>query len=259
LTVCLVVLAKYVPDLEIVSVLMSDEPVLDPARSYYQRLVARDESEAGALIQDYVASPQGLDVYDAVLVPALNYAQRDHARDRITETDLRFVERTTRELVEELDPSERSAEPVFRPAAAILGLPASEDADEVALQMLKHRLDPTRFALDVASPDLLVSEAIAVVEAREPAVVLIGALAGAGHPLHLRYLCKRLRARFPDLPIVVGWWGADGGDEAARDAMVAAGADRVTVSLADASAQLQELALLQPAPEPTADAIASLR
>jgi hypothetical protein len=41
--------------------------------------------------------------------------------------------------------------------------------------------------------------------------------------------------------------------------MVAAGADRVTVSLADACAQLQELALLQPAPEPTRDAIASLR
>ena len=259
LTVCLVVLAKYVPDLEIVSVLMSDEPVLDPARSYYQRLVARDESEAARLIQDYVASPQARDVYDEVLVPALNYAQRDHERDRITETDLRFVERATRELIEELDPSERSAEPVFRPAAAVLGLPASEDADEIVLQMLKHRLDPTRFALDVASPDLLVSEAIAVVEARAPAVVLIGALAGAGHPLHLRSLCKRLRARFPDLAIVVGWWGADGGDEAARDAMVAAGADRVTVGLADASAQLQELTLLQPAPEPTRKVIASLR
>jgi hypothetical protein len=25
---------------------------------------------------------------------------------------------------------------------------------------------------------------------------------------HLRYLCKQLRARFPALPIVVGYWGA---------------------------------------------------
>ncbi len=33
LTVCLVVLAKYVPDLEIVSVLMSDEPVMGPGQS----------------------------------------------------------------------------------------------------------------------------------------------------------------------------------------------------------------------------------
>ncbi len=257
LTVCLVVLAKYVPDLEIVSVLMSDEPVMGPARSYYQRLVARDESEAATLVQDYVASHPGQDVYDEVLVPALNHAQRDHGRGRITDVDARFVERTTRELIEELDLSEPPAEPALRPATSVLGLPAHEEADEIALQMLRQRLDPSRFTVDVASPDLLVSEAIAVVEARAPATVLIGALAGAGHPLHLRYLCKRLRARFPDLPIVVGWWGADGGDEAARDAMVAAGADRVTVSLADACAQLQELALLRRVPEPTAAAARS--
>ena len=111
--------------------------------------------------------------------------------------------------------------------------------------MLKQQLDPERFTLDIASPDLLVSEAIAAVEAQEPAAVLIGALAGAGHALHLRYLCKRLRSHFPDLPIVVGWWGADGGEDAARDAMVAAGADRVTVSLAEACAHLRELAPLQ--------------
>jgi hypothetical protein len=119
--------------------------------------------------------------------------------------------------------------------------------------MLKQRLDPERFALEVASPDLLVSEAIAAVEAREPDAVLIGALAGAGGTVHLRSLCKRLRARFPDLPIVVGWWGADGGGEAARDAMVAAGADRVSVSLADACARVQELALLERGPRVAAE------
>ena len=43
--------------------------------------------------------------------------------------------------------------------------------------------------MEVASPDLLVSEAIAAVEARAPAAVLIGALTAAPHALHLRYLC----------------------------------------------------------------------
>jgi hypothetical protein len=107
--------------------------------------------------------------------------------------------------------------------------------------------------VDVASPDLLVSEAITRVEDRQPAAVMVGALAGAGRAIHLRSLCKRLRARFPDLPIVVGWWGADGGSDAARDAMMAAGADRVTVSLADACAQIQELAQLRRAPTPDAE------
>jgi predicted PurR-regulated permease PerM len=248
LTVCLVVLAKYVPDLEIVSVLMSDEPVMGPGPSFYQRLLARDENEAAALVEEYVKSHPPQDVYDEVFVSALNHAQRDQRRGRITSDDLRFVEQATRQLVEELELPQPPAEPATRPASLVLGLPAQEEADAVALLMLKRRLDPGRFDVDVASPDLLVSEAIARVEDRAPAAVLIGALAGAGRAMHLRSLCKRLRARFPDLPIVVGWWGADGGGEAARDVMIAAGADRVTVSLADACAQVQELALLRRAP-----------
>ena len=125
MTVCLVVLAKYVPDLEIVSVLMSDEPVMGPARSYYQRLVARDESEAATLVQDYVASHPGLDVYDEV---SRARPQPRAARSRAGShhrADARFVERTTRELVEELDLSEPPAEPALRPAASVLGLPAT--------------------------------------------------------------------------------------------------------------------------------------
>ncbi len=259
LTVCLVVLAKYIPDLEILSVLMSDEPVMGPARSYYQRLVARDENEGAALVQEYVAAQAGHDVFDEVLVPALSHARRDHERGRITDEDVRYVERVTRQIVEDLELPASLAEPPTRPATSILGLPAQEEADEVALLMLKQRLDPTRFAVSIASPDLLVSEAVTRVEEETPVAVVIGALAGAGHPLHLRHLCKRLRARFPDLPIVVGWWGVDGGDESARQAMVTAGADRVTTTLAEACAQLQELAPLQRAATPDAIELASAR
>ena len=248
LTVCLVVLAKYVPDLDLVSVLMSDEPVMGPDRSYYQRLVAGDENEAEGLVREYLKSHPAPDIFDEVFVPALNHAERDHRRERITDEDARFVAQTTRQLVEELEVPQLAADAAPRPVMGVLGIPAQGEGDEVALLMLKQRLDPGRFAVEVASPDLLASEAIDLVEARDPAGVVIGALAGAGHVLHLRYLCKRMRARFPDLPIVVGWWGADGGDEAARDAMVAGGADRVTVTLDDACAQLQELTQLERSP-----------
>jgi predicted PurR-regulated permease PerM len=245
LTVCLVVLAKYVPDLEVVAILMSDEPVMAPDRSYYQRLIARDENEAEELVRDYLKTHPASDIFDEVFVPALNHAQQDHRRDRIADADVRFLERTTRQLVEELEVPRPPSDPALRSATTVLGLPAQEEGDEIALLMLKQRLDPGRFTMEVASPDLLASEGIDLVEARAPAAVVIGALAGAGHALHLRYLCKRLRARFPDLPIVVGWWGADGGDEAAREAMVAAGADRATVTLGDACVQLQELTQLE--------------
>jgi hypothetical protein len=242
LTVCLVVLTKYVPDLDILSLLMSDEPVMSPAQTYYQRLVARDESEAAALIQEFVKAHPDEDVRDEVLVPALVHAQRDCRRDRITDADMRFVEQATRDLVEELPLAQLPASRAAQSAPLVLGIPAQEEADEVALLMVKQRLDPGRLAMDVASPNLLASEAIATVETRQPAAVLIGALAGPGHALQLRYVCKRLRARFPELPIVVGWWGGDGGPESVQSALVAAGADRVNVSLAEAAAQVHELA-----------------
>src|SRR6202040_3468130 len=46
LTVCLVVLGKYVPQLEFFNVLLGDEPALDADVTYYQRLLARDQDEA---------------------------------------------------------------------------------------------------------------------------------------------------------------------------------------------------------------------
>ncbi len=50
LTVCLVVLGRYSPRLEFLSVLLGDEPALDVSISFYQRLLARDQDEAEDLV-----------------------------------------------------------------------------------------------------------------------------------------------------------------------------------------------------------------
>jgi len=49
LTVCLVVLGKHVPGLEFLGTLLADTPALAPESGYYQRLLARDQSEAADL------------------------------------------------------------------------------------------------------------------------------------------------------------------------------------------------------------------
>ena len=46
ITACLIVLAKYVPALEFLDVLLGDQPVLEPHVRYYQRCLARDQDEA---------------------------------------------------------------------------------------------------------------------------------------------------------------------------------------------------------------------
>src|SRR4029453_11351270 len=77
LTVCLVVLGKHVAGLAFVGLLMADTPALAPEYGFYQRLVARDQSEAAELIDSHIKTAPPESVYDALLLPALRYAARD--------------------------------------------------------------------------------------------------------------------------------------------------------------------------------------
>jgi hypothetical protein len=57
---------------------------------------------------------------------------------------------------------------------------------------------------------------------------------------------KRLRARFPDVRIVVGRWGCKDQLEEDSGPVLAAGADRVATTLAASREQVEELLPLTP-------------
>ena len=99
LTVCLVVLGKHVPGLKFVATLLSDTPALAPEYGYYQRLLARDVGEAADVVDRFVKSEPPETVYDALLVPALNYAERDRLEDQLAPDDEQAVIDATRELM----------------------------------------------------------------------------------------------------------------------------------------------------------------
>ena len=71
--------------------------------------------------------------------------------------------------------------------------------------MFQHVLDPGRFEVDMTKTALLTAEVVSLVEQTAPTLVCIGLVPPGGFA-QTRYLCKRLRARFPTLPIVVGCW-----------------------------------------------------
>src|SRR6187200_174749 len=99
LTVCFVVLGKHVPGLEFVGMMMADTPGLAPEFAYYQRLLARDQGEAADLIEQYVKAEAPRSVYDALLLPALNYAERDRLEQRLSLDEETAVIDATRELL----------------------------------------------------------------------------------------------------------------------------------------------------------------
>jgi hypothetical protein len=249
----MVVLGKYVPPLKFLDVLLGDEPPLDAHVTFYQRLLARDQDEATQLVLARAKASSPEQVYDDFLVPALNYAKRDRERDDLTESDEQSVLQATREILEDLGERREAANQAEEAIHAenrghasapirlrVLACPARDQADRLALEMLRQLLDPAKWVVEVSAVDTMTADLVTQVAEQTPALVCIGALPPGGLA-HTRYLCKKLRARFPEVKIVVGRWGLTGGVETNREQLQDAGADLIATTLLETRSQLNSL------------------
>jgi predicted PurR-regulated permease PerM len=246
IAVCLVVLGKNISQLGFLNLLLGDGPALRDHVGLYQRLMLGDQREASALILQRMKSHPAEEVYDALLIPSLNYTRRDLLRDYLTEDDQRMIVegmRTSLKVVDEsLHPAvtttladEQATEPaanasVAPPLLKLLGCPARDDTDAVGLDMLRQLLNPADCVLEVASVDLLVSELVARIGESPPVAICIACLPPGGMS-HARYLCKRLHEAAPETLIIVGRWGPSGVSKLDQDRLIEAGANAVTTTL----------------------------
>jgi predicted PurR-regulated permease PerM len=244
LTVCVVVLSKYVPQLDFISVLMSDEPVMKSNVSYYQRLLAGDQDEAEEIIEEYLKTHPMEQIYDEVLIPALNDVKRDFDFGRLDAGNQQFVFGATRSILEELNnlkpkPSANATtsakattveanHSAASPKVRIVGCPVRDEADELALLMCRQLLTPIRYEMEVLADEALTSEVVDQVAEKCPALICIVSLPPGGLA-QTRYLCKRLRVRFPDTRIIVGRLGTQTANH--QEVLLAAGADKVATNM----------------------------
>ncbi len=102
LTVCLLVLGRYIPSLKFMEVLLGSEPVLGPQQRLYQRLLADDADDAISMavqsVEERLPSKAGQDdrasavrgFYDEVAIPALRIATQQHLESATAEHRLRL-------------------------------------------------------------------------------------------------------------------------------------------------------------------------
>jgi predicted PurR-regulated permease PerM/methylmalonyl-CoA mutase cobalamin-binding subunit len=222
ITACFVVLGRHIPQLEFLSTLLGDQPVLDPPTRFYQRLLAMDQEEATDLLEEFLkeAGTNPLQAYDQLLIPALRLAENDHHRGTIDEERLRFVYQSMRTLIDELGEwLPRKAEEVEESAASdrapanlprdfqVLSLPARDEADELAAAMLSQVLQSKGFKATHLSAEHLSGEMMTELAASSAKVVCISALP-PNAIIHARYLYKKLRREAPEVIILVGLWSA---------------------------------------------------
>src|SRR5262249_17394368 len=94
---------------------------------------------------------------------------------------------------------------------------------------------------ELLSAQMLSGEVLARIRADRPDLLVVVALFPQSIA-HTRYLCKRLRASFPDKKIVVGCWGYKGNLEKVRDRLKAAGAAEGGTTLQETGAVTEPLA-----------------
>ncbi|HZP42053.1 MAG TPA: AI-2E family transporter, partial [Candidatus Binatia bacterium] len=244
LTVCLAVVGKHVPQLEFLAVLLGDEEPLEADVTFYQRLLARDEDEAADIVEERLGTTPPDAVFDGVVVPALALAGRDRARDEISDADHQWVLKAANEIVQQVV----EAAPALPPGATagrVLGVPVRHAGDEILLTLLCQVLDGPSCRVEQVSSATLASEVIETIERDAPDLVCLAALPPGGVN-HLRYLCKRIRARTPDLKILVVRPGVRDTDPLVQR-LTEVGADAVVGTLAAARDAVARLLLSAPA------------
>jgi predicted PurR-regulated permease PerM len=254
LTVGLILIGRYVPQLSFLEILLGDEPVLPVEAHFYQRLLALDQDEARDIAESYLKDKPIGNFYDSVLIPALALAERDRHLNLLEARTADFVNHNTRDLIEELGDGSSDVDLVMfsntdnddtdgarnqgdadrevLSGLRVVCIPAADEADELVAMMFAQLLE--RLGCDVrhlpVTPRANLSNELATFA---PQVAVISALPpfAVGQA---RSLCKRLRQRQPDLKILVGLWNFEGGAVKAQDRIGPNAADMIVTSLQQA-------------------------
>lgn len=239
LTVCIVVLGRYVPQLEFLHVMLSDTEVLAPGAHLYQRLLVNDEEEPREIVEEYLKHHSADELYEQVLLPAMELVESDAHQGTLDDDRRLYILENIQDLMDEVPPVKHAdAEPVkpgeaSPPAREIIIVPSRDLADELAGEMLAASLAAREITAKVLSTKLLFSEMVEhIAQANTPLVIVSAVPPSAVR--HARNLTKRLRHRLEDVPLVVGLWTHEPSQRTEKR-LAAAGCDQVVHRLSQAA------------------------
>jgi predicted PurR-regulated permease PerM len=259
LTVCLVVLGRRVPQFAFLEVLLGSEPVLTPAESLHQRLLALNPDEATENAEEYLEDHSLEEFYDEVAIPALVSVERDRARGALDDNRRSMVVDGIVTLIDNLSDVEDKPAAVAEadePEAAtriealpkgplspgwherqVLCVGARGNVDDAAAAILAQLLERRGIGARVLSWVDASPANLARVEIEGIQMVCLLYL-NENSIAHARYLVRRMRRRMPAIPMLVAFLSLRADQAAQESAVKATKADVVSTSLIDALDQI---------------------
>ncbi len=264
LTVCVVVLGRHVPQFTFLNILLGSEPVLSPAESLHQRLLAADTEEATQRAEIYLANHTLEDFYDKVAIPALAAIEHDRAVGVLGEVRRQLAADGMLTLIDNLSGYEdvAAANPPENvangtgvdlgntgracPERVVLCVGARGNLDDVAATILAAVLERRGLKVRVLSFEDVRPARLSGVDTTDARIACLCYM-NENSIAHARYLIRRLRRKSPTIPIMVGLWTMASDKSMQHDALAKTGADMMSSSLVDTIEKLSTReALAQP-------------
>ncbi|HXN72779.1 MAG TPA: AI-2E family transporter [Candidatus Acidoferrales bacterium] len=261
LTVCIVVIGRYIPQWEFLSVLLGDKRVQGMEVQLYQRLRGMDTEGAREVIDSFLKEGSIEKLYESVITPVLIFIEKDRADVGLGDAREQFVFRTLKDIIEELTlkpeaetqsqevdaeaggpliPSAVAAKEKNIVGCAVACIPARDEGDEILGMMLAHLATRAGYASQIVLP-ASVEDMIEETAEQNCEVIYISALPPYS-VYSMRRLYKKLRVRFPKSRIGIGLWGFTGNLDVMRTRLGILEADVIVNSLSEATNQFSTLA-----------------
>jgi len=222
ITACLVVLGRHVESLNFIELLLGDEPPLSSVQSFYQRILASDPDEVVFQAESLLKDLTLLDYYEQVALPGLALAQIDVVRgvmNRGRQAEIcESVESVVADLSDHVgvvDEEIAQAAPQLELAApterslsgAALCLAGRTPIDQAGCAILAQLVEREHVTARVLGPDSLSISGVSHLNPDGVEALCIFYL-GRQSLAVVRYSVRRLRKRFPGVPIAVCLWGS---------------------------------------------------
>lgn len=236
MTVCLVVMGRYIPQLNMFYVLLGDQPALPAEARLYHRLLALDAVDAAEELAAFEGGSDLTALFEQLLAPAVVMAERDRqygelsdAREDFVYSNLRcFIENAQALEISSVTSSYTESDLQGLPQQAVVCLPAGDWGDTLGSLMLAHLVASKQQAAMVFEEGIAIQEQIDLIGSCKARYIVISVMP----PYSLRQprdLCRAIRAHYPHMPIVVMFWASI--SLKTRDMLLEAGATQVASSL----------------------------
>lgn len=217
LTVCVVVMGRYVPQLSFLQTLLGTKAELSPEAHFYERLIAMDQNEAHAVAHRFLKKHSLVELYDRVVLPALSMAEQDRHKGALDQVRWNYLFLAVTELVAELTEYKGHA-PALEvsqvshlsksPEAtefAVVCITAKDQADELTTLMLAQVIERAGHQTLVLSASSLSDEILERLGEEAETVVFVSALPPFAFS-EAKDICLRVRTHMQENRVIVGFW-----------------------------------------------------